>query len=81
MWYLTVERCNSGKRGIFASYQWVVYSDDTQHTNEQMQNFLGEFALILNPKSIEFTDEQLKEYNTFYPLAEYNQHYGIVCKS
>ena len=80
MWYLTVERCNSGKRGVFAQSDGTVISDETQHTQEQMQNFLGGFGIILNPQSIEITDDELREYKNFYPLAEFNEHYGIVLK-
>ena len=80
MWYLTVERCNSGKRGVFAQSDGTVISDETQHTQEKMMEFLCGFGIILNPKSIELTDEEIKEYNTFYPLPEFNEHYGIVLK-
>ena len=79
-WFLTVDWCNKGKRGIFANKNGNPFSKETQHTEEEMWDILDAFAMILNPQSIELSEDDLKEYRKFYPLAEYSNEYGIVRK-
>jgi len=79
-WFLTVDWCNDGKRGIFSSINGSAFSKDTQHTEDEMWDILDAFAIILNPESIELSEDELKEYHRFYPLAEYSNQYGIVRK-
>ena len=79
-WFLTVDWCNQGKRGIFAKKDGTSFSKELQHEQEEMHDILGPFSLILNPESIELSDDELKEYHLFYPLAEYSNEYGIVRK-
>ena len=79
-WFLTVDWCNKGKRGIFANKNGNSFSKETQHTEEEMWNILDAFAIILSPQSIELSEDELKEYRKFYPLAEYTNEYGIVRK-
>jgi len=79
-WFLTVDWCNKGKRGIFANKNGNSFSKETQHTEEEMWNILDAFAMILNPQSVELSEDDLKEYRKFYPLAEYTNEYGIVRK-
>lgn len=45
-----------------------------------MWGILDVFAMILNPQSLELSEEELKEYHRFYPLAEYSNQYGVVRK-
>ncbi len=80
-WFLTVDWCDKGRRGIFASKDGGSFGKDTQHTQSEMDEILGAFTLILNPQSIELSEDELKEYRRFYPLAEYSNEYGIVLKS
>jgi len=80
-WFLTVDWCNKGKRGVFANVNGNSFSKETQHTEDEMWEILNAFAMILNPQSIELSEAELKEYHRFYPLAEYSNQYGIVCKS
>lgn len=80
-WFLTVEWCNKGQRGIFARKDGNSFGKDIQHTEDEMWEILGAFAIILNPQSIELSEEELKEYRKFYPLAEYSNEYGIVRKN
>jgi len=79
-WFLTVDWCNKGKRGIFCNDNGESFGKDSQHSEDEMYNILGCFDLILNPQSIEFTEDELKLYNKWYPLAEYSNKYGIAIK-
>lgn len=79
-WFLTVEWCSNGRRGIFCSRDGKSFCQDSQHTEDEMYDILGAFAMILNPQSIELTEEGLKEYHLYTPLAEYSHQYGIACK-
>jgi hypothetical protein len=77
-YFLTVDWCAQGKRGIFCSRAGAPFPEDTQHTRGQIDEILGVFALILNPMSESFTEAQLKAYSRFVPLAEYSNHFGIA---
>jgi len=79
-WFLTVDWCNKDKRGIFASRDGNAFSQETQHTEDEMGEILGVFDLILNPQSLELGEDEIKEYHRFYPLSEYSNQYGIVLK-
>ena len=79
-WFLTVDWCDKGKRGIFANKNGNSFSQERQHTEDEMWKILAAFAMILNPQSLELSEEELKDYHKFYPLAEYSNQYGIVCK-
>ena len=46
-----------------------------------MWEILGPFDLILSPQSLELSEEELKAYHLFAPLAEYSNQYGIASKS
>ena len=47
---------------------------------EEMSEILGPFAIILAPKSEEFTVEEVKEHTRFLPLAEYSYEFGRAIK-
>ncbi len=79
-WFLTVDWCNKGNRGIFCNKDGGSFGKETQHTEDEMWEILDAFAMILNPQSIELSEDDLKEYRRFYPLAEYSNQYGIACK-
>jgi len=80
-YFLTVDWCNQGHRGIFCDLEgngfWKEFSE---YTSYEMQEILGPFAIILSPKSEPFTEEQIKEYKYFRPLAEYKNQFGIAVK-
>ncbi len=80
-WFLTVDWCNKANRGIFCNANGNSFSKKTQHTEDEMWEILDAFSVILAPQSIELTEDELKEYRRFYPLAEYSNHFGIACKS
>ena len=79
-WFLTVDWCNKGKRGIFCTLNGGSFGKDIQHTEDEMADILGAFWIILNPQSIELDEAGLKEYHRFIPLAEYSNQYGIALK-
>ncbi|MBA7560741.1 hypothetical protein ES708_02372 [subsurface metagenome] len=80
-YFLTVEWCHNGQRGIFTDRTGTPSSKETPHTTQEMDDILDSFSIILNPQSLPFTEEQLAEYTTFHPLAEYSDAYGIVLKT
>jgi len=79
-WFLTVDWCGKGKRGIFCKADGTSFSQETQHTKDEMENILDVFSVILNPESHELNEDELKEYRRFQPLAEYSHQYGIALK-
>ena len=79
-WFLTVDWCNKGNRGIFCNANGNSFSQETQHTENEMWGILDAFSMILNPQSIELDEIELKEYHLYTPLAEYSHQYGIACK-
>ena len=79
--FLTVEWCNNGQRGIFSDARGNAYSKETPHTQAEMFAILDIFAIILNPQSIGLTERELHQYTSFQPLAEYSNAFGIVHKA
>lgn len=79
-YFITVEWCKDGKRGVFCDAKGRPFSKETEHSTEEMNEILGAFEIILSPKSEPFTQEELKEFNQFRPLAEYTNQYGIAFK-
>jgi len=78
-YFLTVDWCNSNRRGIFCKRQGQGYwKKDEPHTADEMGNILGPFDMILNPKSELLTIDQVKEYTQWIPLAEYSYEFGIA---
>lgn len=78
-YFMTVDWCNNGKRGIFCHREGMGFQKNTPHTRDEMFKILGIFDIILNPKSEPFTEEQLKN-RKWIPLAEYQNEYGIAFK-
>ena len=79
-WFVTVDWCGKGNRGIFCNTKGQSFSKDVQHSVEEMDDIVGLFWMILDPKSSELTEQEIKEYKYFYPLAEYSNQYGMACK-
>jgi hypothetical protein len=81
IYFMTVEWCSDGYRGIFCDLDGNPFRKAGQpHTQDEMDDILGPFTLILGAKSQPFTEQQLAEYTSFCPLAEYQNQYGIVLK-
>lgn len=79
VYFLTVEWCSKGGRGIFCSIRGNAFRKDREpHTWEEMRDILGPFLMILSPESQVFTEEQVAEFSWFRPLAEYKGAYGIA---
>ena len=80
-YFITVQRCGQGPRGIFCSELGTPFSKDEEpHTEEEMREVLGSFDMILGPKSELLNEEHVKEMNQFRPLKEYSMRYGIAYK-
>ena len=79
-WFLTVDWCSKGNRGVFCNANGNSFSQEAQHTEDEMWGILNAFSMILNPQSIELDETELKEYHLYYPLAEFSHQYGIACK-
>lgn len=76
-YFVTVDRCGQGKRGIFCDRNGNGFFKEAPHTMEEMIEILGPFFLVLNPKSELFTENDLKKFTKWIPLAEYKNQYGI----
>jgi hypothetical protein len=79
-YFLTVDWCNQGKRGIFCTRDGTPFGKETQHTEDGMLGILGAFDLVLNPQSLPYTEEELKQFHLWTPLAEYSHAYGVARK-
>jgi len=77
-YFLTVDWCNKGDRGVFCDREGRPFSKDNPHTLEEMEKILGVFALILSPMSQMFDETELKKFSKWRPLAEYTNQYGIA---
>lgn len=80
-YFLIVDWCSSGQRGIFCNKNGNAFAKDSKpHTEDEIWEILDMFSMILNPTSVSFTEEEVKEFNKFRPLAEYSYEYGIAIK-
>jgi len=79
-WFLTTDWCSKGNRGIFCNRQGQAFSQEHEHTEDEIWAILGAFDLVLSPKSIELSEDELKEYHLFYPYAEYSGEFGVALK-
>ena len=79
-YFLTVEWCGKGRRGIFCNSKGTSYSQPEEHTPLEMHDILGPFWLILKPESTLLTEEELAEHAYWRPLAEYCYEFGIARK-
>lgn len=72
--------CSRGHRGIFARNDGEAFSSENEHTEDEIENILDPFYLVLSPQSILLSEEELKAYHRFVPLSEYSGAYGVVLK-
>jgi len=80
-YFLTVDRCGKGSRGVFCSKEGTCFRrDDRPHTEDEMWEILDAFALVLNPQSEPFTESQVKEFSKFTSFGEYSHQYGVALK-
>lgn len=80
-YFLTVDWCNQGKRGIFCDRTGdCFWKLDEPHTENEIFEILDMFELVLSPKSILLSEDELKEYTLWYPLDEYSGIFGYATK-
>ena len=79
-WFVTVDWCNKGCRGIFCNCTGQTSSEEAEHSHQEMRDMLGPFWLILDPVSMQLTADELAEYKYWRPLAEYSDEFGIAGK-
>ncbi len=77
-YFLTVDWCNKGNRGIFCTHDGKPFRKDEAHTEDEMQEILGVFWMIFKPQSILFSQSELAKFNKWRPLAEYSNQFGIA---
>ena len=77
-YFLTVDWCNQGKRGVFCNIKGVGFRKETKHTDMEMLDIMGGFYAILDPKSESFTVEELEKLKRWKPLAEYQNQFVIA---
>ena len=77
-WFVTVDWCNNDQRGVFCNSKGKTVSSETEHSQDEMEEMLGPFWLILSPVSIQLTAEELSAYKFWRPLAEYSDEFGIA---
>ena len=80
-YFVTVQWCQKGPRGIFCNSRGQTDSKDRPHTEAEMQEMLDVFWLILNPQSEPLAEDELAEYCCWTPLAEYSNVWGIAAKA
>ena len=80
-YFLTVDWCKKGKRGIFCDSEGKPFSLDQQHTQEEMDGILGPFWMVLDPQSVLFTEAEVAAHNRWYPLEEYSNVFGYAVPS
>lgn len=80
-YFITVDWCNKEIRGIFCNRKGETFSKEIPHSQEEIDEHLDVFSIILNGKSEKFTKEEAKQFNRWRPLAEYKNQYGIALKS
>ena len=80
-YFLTVEWCNDGHRGIFCSAKGNPFSKEGNcHTEAEQAEILGHFWMILAPCSEIMSEEEVAQHTRFRPLGEYSYRYGIAVK-
>jgi hypothetical protein len=78
-YFITVEWCGNGFRGVFCNKAGIgIAKDGKPHTDEEMDQALGPFFIILHPQSEEMSEADLARYECFVPLAEYSHEWGIA---
>jgi len=78
--FITVDWCSKGNRGIFCDRDGKAWSQNKPYTEKEMDKILGLLSLILVPKSVEFTREQVAEYVIYRPMEEFQNFFGVAIK-
>lgn len=78
MYFLTVDWCNRGSRGIFCDRYGSCFAKDKEHTEAEIWQILDCFSMVLSPQSLPLTKEEIAAYNRWVPLGEFSNQYGIA---
>jgi len=79
-YFLTVDWCSTGNRGIFCDSMGNCFSQDTPHTEEDFFRILDHFGLILTPLSLLLSEDEVAQYTRWVPLSEFSNMYGIALR-
>lgn len=80
-YFLTVDWCNKGRRGVFCDREGNgFWKEDAPHTEDEIFEILDMFEFVLSPQSLLLSEDELKEYTHFIPLAEYSYKFGRAIK-
>ena len=77
-WFLTVDWCKQGERGLFTDSNGKGFWESRPHTEEEMRNILFPFAMILAPQSLPFAKEDFVGVSDWHSLGEYCDNYGYA---
>lgn len=77
-YFVTVDWCGKGERGVFCSRDGKAFRSDVPHTEEKMREILGLFWRILSPLSELFSKGELTGKALWTPLPEFSNQYGIA---
>lgn len=77
-YFLTVDWCNNGNRGIFCDKNGNAFPKDEPHNEDDLWRILDCFQFVLSPQSVEMSEEELKKYTRWYPLGEFSNQYGVA---
>lgn len=80
-YFLTTDRCDEGKRGIFCDGNGGAFpKDNAPHSESEMWDILGAFYMVLSPQSRLLDEAEVAQYTNWAPYAEYTHHFGVALK-
>ena len=81
-YFLTVDWCGKGNRGIFCNQDGQAFSKDEEaHSEDEMCDILGPFWMVLSPESRLLSEGEVAEHQNWFPLEEYSGVYGFATVS
>ena len=81
-YFLMVDWCSKGNRGVFCSAAGKAFAKNgSPHTEDEIWEILGAFAMVLAPRSLLLSEDELKTYHRFVSLGEFSDAYGVALKT
>ena len=78
-WFLTVDWCKQGKRGLFISSRGKGIWEEHEQKQEEIFDAMDMFYLILAPESLPFVESEIVGLTgEWFPLEEYRNHWGYM---
>ncbi len=77
-YFLTVDWCSQGRRGIFCDSQGQAFAKEMPHDADDFWRILDAFTIVLAPQSQLLSEEEVAKYKKWTPLAEFSHQYGIA---